>query len=271
MTSLFNYSDYKAYLNAYLKQLPKQGHGEARKIAKHLGVSSTFVSQVLSNLRDLNLEHTELLSEYLGLSALEGDYLFHLVLFERAGSVRLKRYLEKKIKALREQSLQLMNRLDVKKILSDADKAIFYSSAIYSAIHLYSSTGKNGRSLEEIMNRFELTRARATEVLRFLKDCGLILESEKKFQMSTQSTYLSQDSPHLIKHHSNWRIKAIQTAEVLDSKELMYTGQVSLSEKDFEILREDMASLIKRFLERVHASPAEEIACLNIDWFWVRK
>ena len=72
-----------------------------------------------------------------------------------------------------------------------------------------------------------------------------------------------------MKHHANWRIKAIEASEMLEEEELMYTAQVSLSKKDFAILREEMATFIKTFLDRVHASPAEEIACFNLDWFWI--
>ena len=88
--------------------------------------------------------------------------------------------------------------------------------------------------------------------------------------MGVQSTHVERGSPHLLKHHSNWRIKAIQASEKLSAQELMYSGQVSLSEKDFVILRTEMTKFIETFLKTVHESPAEEIACLNLDWFWIR-
>lgn len=66
-------------------------------------------------------------------------------------------------------------------------------------------------------------------------------------------------------------MKAISRGEELSESELMFTGPVSLSKKDFEILREETIAFIKSFLDRVHASPAEEIACLNLDFFWIKK
>ena len=82
---------------------------------------------------------------------------------------------------------------------------------------------------------------------------------------------IQRDSPHLLRHHSNWRIRAIQQSENLSAQELMYTAGVSLSKQDFNLLREEMVGFIKRFLSQVHASPAEEIACLNLDFFWIKK
>lgn len=49
----------------------------------------------------------------------------------------------------------------------------------------------------------------------------------------------------------------------------MYTVQVSLSREDFSQLRESMVRFIKEFLKTVHASPAEEIANFNLDFFWI--
>ena len=82
---------------------------------------------------------------------------------------------------------------------------------------------------------------------------------------------LEKGSTHLIRHQTDWRIKSIQAGEDLSEKELMFTCPVSLSKKDFEKLREEIVQFIKKFLDTVHQSPAEEIACLNMDWFWIRK
>jgi len=268
---IFEFGNYQKYLQEYLKRLPNQGHGEALKLAKYLGVSSTFVSHVLSGVRMLTPEQGELLSEYLGHSELEADYFFYLIQLERAGTQRLKKYCNLKLSEIKSKSLKLVNRVKAKRLLSDEEKSIFYSSPLYSAVHLYTSTGKGGRSLEEIMTRFELTRARASDIIRFLKDAGIVSEDEGKFHMGTQSTHVPQGSPHLLKHHANWRIKAIQASENLTENELMYTAQVSLSAKDFESIREDLAQTIKKILDKVHTSPADEIACFNLDWIWIKK
>ncbi len=55
---------------------------------------------------------------------------------------------------------------------------------------------------------------------------------------------------------------------ILDS-EIMYTGQVSLSKKDFVKIRDQLGELLKSAMAIVKDSPADEIACLNIDWFWL--
>lgn len=268
---IFEFVNPTKYLKAYIAKLPKHGHGEARRMADHLGVSSTYISLVLSEQKQLSPEQAELLNEYLGHSELEAEYFFYLVQQDRAGTLKLKKFCQQKLDQLKTRSLQLSNRVLAKHEISEEEKSIFYSHPIYSAVHLYTSIGTKGKTQEEIANRFSLAKAKTSKILEFLFSAGLIIEKDGRYSMSTQSTHLESASPYLHKHHSNWRLRAIGASEELSDKELMYTVNVSLSEKDFESLREEMVDFIKKFLKQVHESPAEEIACLNLDWFWIRK
>lgn len=76
--------------------------------------------------------------------------------------------------------------------------------------------------------------------------------------------------PFYLNIHTSWRLRAIQAAENLDEGELIYTANVALSEVDFQSLREEMVVFIKHFIKQVEPSPSENIACFNLDWFWIR-
>lgn len=269
--SIFNFKETSAFLKNYIANLPKKGRGEASRIANHLRVSTTLVSQILSGSKTLTPEQTQDLISYLGLANLESDYLTFMVQKERAGSSDLKKYWDQKLNHLREQSLKLSNRVKADKELSDDERSTFYSSPVYSAVRLFTSTGSKGKTLNEICERFELIRAHATQILKFLVETNLCTEKDNHYFMGVQKTHLGKNSPHVLKHHSNWRTRATIYSETLTDEELMYTAPVSLSKKDFEHLREEMVEFIKKFLKTVHDSPAEEVACFNLDFFWVRK
>jgi uncharacterized protein (TIGR02147 family) len=269
--AILNYKQSSAFLKAYIQELPRKGRGEASRIAARLGVSTTLVSQVLAGKKTFTPEQTRHLAEHLGLHGLEADYLMFLVQFERAGSADLKKYWQEKLDSIRKQSLKVADRLTVTRALTDQERAVFYSSPLYTAVRLFTSVGERGQSQSEIETRFELSRSRAAEILRFLVETGLCREEKGRFHMGTQSTHLEQGSPHLLRHHANWRVRAIRDSEDLTEQELMFTSPVSLSREDFAALREEMVGFIKRFLAKVHESPAEEVACLNLDFFWVRK
>ena len=216
-------------------------------------------------------EQVQLFIDYVGLTGLEADYMTYLVQYERSGSHQLKKVWESKLDEIRSQSLLISRRVKTDQVLSETDKVTFYSSPLYSAIRLFVSTGENGKSIHEICERFDISRARASDMLSFLVAKGLCTNTEGRYLMGAQKTHLAHGSPHLLRHHSNWRLRAIQHSEGLSDSELMYTAPVSLSDADFRLLREEMVSFIDKFLERVHASPAEDIACFNLDFFKIKK
>jgi uncharacterized protein (TIGR02147 family) len=269
--SIFEFKDYRTYLRSYIRHLPRKGRGELSKIAKHLRINTTLLSQIMSSGREFSPEQALSLSEYLAHTEIETDYFALLVQHQRAGNSRLKKYLEKKLELMREEALKLSKRISHEKKLSDHERAIFYSSWIFSAIHLFTSTSQKGVTLDEIVARFSLPRNKAVDVMQFLLSSGLCIEKSGHYSMGVQSTFVERGSPYLLKHHSNWRLKAIQKSENLTERELQYSGQFSLSHRDFEALREKLADFLKTANELVKDSPAEEIASLNIDWFWIDK
>jgi uncharacterized protein (TIGR02147 family) len=268
---IFEFDDYRGFLKGYIAHRPKRGFGESKKMATHLAVSSTFFSQVLSGLKQFSLEQAAALSEYMGLTELESEYFYYLVSLDRAGTVKLKAFCRRKLSQIKDASLNLSKRVEFKKALSDEEKSVFYSNPLYSAVSLFTSTKDMGVTLDEIEERFEITRDKSSMMMAFFLETGLCVENNGRFRMGTQSTHVDSGSPHLAKHHANWRLRAIQAAENLDEKELMYTVNVSLSKADFEKLREEMVQYIQKFLETIYPSPAEDIACFNLDWFWIRK
>ena len=269
--NIFDAKSYRAYLTAKIRQLPKAGRGEAQRIAESLGVSSTLISQVLSGDRVLSLEQAEALCEYWALLPIERDYFLLLVQFERAGTQSLKAYFKTKLETIRSDSLVLANRIHTKKTLSETDKAIFYSSALYSAVRLFTSTSPDGKTLGEIASRFEISKRKASELLAFLEASSLVIVEGGRYKMGAQSTHLENRSPHVTKHHANWRVRGMSYADVLSDGELMFTSPVSLSVEDFGRLREKMVVFINEFLATTRESPAEEVACFCLDFFWVRK
>ncbi|WP_157684590.1 TIGR02147 family protein [Bdellovibrio bacteriovorus] len=269
--NIFMYDDIRVYLQEKIAKLPNRGRGEVGKIAKHIGVHSTYMSLVMNGSRHLSQEQAFDLADYLQLTEMETDYFCLLVQWDRAGTQNLKKHLKQKLSKLREDSLNLSKRLKHDKKLSDQEKAVFYSSWIYSAVRLFASTNDKGVSLEALQENFDIPRKKLIEVLEFLVSSGLLILEKNLYRLGTQQTFLEKGSPFLSKHHANWRIKALQQSENISEDELMFTSPFSISEKDFLLLREELAEWLKKFSGIVRDSPAEEVACLNIDFFRVQK
>lgn len=265
---IFRFNSYKHFLKDYLKQLPKHGRGEVRRWAEAIDVSPSFLSQVISGPRDLGFEQAKKLANYLSLSFQETDYFLILVLIDRAGTQDLKQFYIQKRESMQIEADQVAQHMPQDHKLTDADRATFYSSPLFSQVHLLTSLG-DGLSVDQIAARIGHSRERAQEICKFLLQTGLIVARGHLYQMHAHTTHIEKGSPYLINHHRNWRIAAIQKAEKLLDEELMYTGNFSVSKKDFKLLRAKMLETIKEFSKVVSESDAEEVANLNLDLFWV--
>jgi hypothetical protein len=268
--NVFQKGDIKSVIKGFISEKPRNGRGEISRIAQHLNVSPTLISHVLTGQKTLTTDQGQSILSYLGLAGLEADYFMFLLQLERAGTQDAQKYWKMKLDEIKASSLKLTHRLQSDKKLSEEERAIFYSSPLYMMVRLYTSVGEKGKSALEIAQRFELTTLRCAEVLRFLVSGGFCDERNGRYSMSAQTMHLEKTSPHLLRFQTDWRMRALQRGETLSESELMFTAPVSLSKKDFDLLREETILFIKSFLKTVHASPAEEIACLNIDFFWIK-
>ena len=263
--NVFEFDQYPEFLRSYIRELPKRGHGEVSRIAQFLGVHTTLVSQVLRGHKDFTLDQMHAVTEYLALSELEADYMLLMLQINRAGNQRYKSYLRKKQKRMQEESLQLVKRLRRDRILSETEKAIFYSSWQYSAV-LLSTSIKGLQDPDSISAYLSLPRERVIDVLKFLVDCGLVVSEGGSFHLGPQVTHLEKDSPFVARNHLNWRLRAQNRADNLTNSELMFTAPISLSRQDYQVVREKIIELIQQISKVVKESDAEELAYLNIDW-----
>jgi uncharacterized protein (TIGR02147 family) len=268
--SIFEFSDYRLYLKSRIRAFPKKGRGKLLELAHALGAHPSVLSQIFSGSRNFTEEHSLEVCEFLGLSSAESTYFRLMVRLADASTRKLKTVLQAELNEARQKATVLSKRVQPVRALTTAETALFYSSWLYSACRLFCSTSPGGRTPEEVAVRFGVSRRRALEILEFLLQHGLCIFESDHYKMGPQSTWVEQGSPFLIKHHTNWRLKCLQYAEEIKPEELQFTGVISISRGDFKKVREKLAHFLQEFSETVRESPAEELACLNIDFLRVR-
>ncbi len=267
---IFDYQNYRDCLKDLLSQTNKDGSkGVLTALAKAINVHSSLLSMILSGKRDLSAEQAFDVCQYFELTPLESDYFTLLVQQERAGTKRLKVHLKKKLMQLQQQSKLLKSKVSDLRNLTNEEQSVFYSSWLYSAIHLYCGISANGKSLAEISYEFKRPRAKVTEILEFLCRTQLLKEEHGLYVVTEKSTALGLDSPHLVRHHQNWRNRSLLRIDDLTENELMVTAPFSISRGDFMKIRELMMETVKKSTKIIHASQEELLACLNIDLFYV--
>ncbi len=269
MKSIFDYESYRRYLLDRLKDLPKQGYGYSRKLAEHLRVHSTFVSQVLKNQKELSVDQGILVAEFFALGDLETQFFVSLVQWERASNPASRDFFKRQLTDLRNKSNEVKNRITFTTQLSKDQQATFYSHWTYPAIRQLSAIAEF-QSLGALAKHLETSPAQLREVIEFLLQTGLCKDEGGKIKIGPASTYLEASSHWARVHHVAWRQKAIQNLQALKpsrGSELHYTSPLTLSEKDTLVVREKILEFIQRVNAVVDPSPSESAHCLSVDWF----
>ncbi|MEK6773601.1 MAG: TIGR02147 family protein [Bdellovibrionota bacterium] len=264
--NIFEFSDYRHYLNAWLKESKEKKLFNLTRLAKVAEVHPTFLSHILAGTKHLSLEQATLISDHIGHTKLEQDYFIIIINLDRAGNESLRKYWREKKSQLESQKNKLGERFDKHRQLTQDERAEFYSSWIYVAVWV--STSIDGKqSLSQIVERFKITRERAEDILIFLTKAGLCLEKGGFYSLNELHVHVPNESLFVVKHHMNWRMKAIQKMDTRTADELFFTSPMSIAKNDFDLIREKITKMVKEIVEVAKKSSAEEVVCLNIDFF----
>ncbi len=267
--NLFEFEDYKKWVNTRIQGLPKAGRGQYKRIAEHLSVNATIVTQVFNGERDLTPEQAVLLADYFALSKIETRFLLLLVNFSRAGSHLYRKNLSEEILELREQAREIKNRVQQDHFLTDEAKSILYSNWYYLAIWSLTAI-PDFQNLDAIIERLKINKKKAREAIEFLKKYALVIEDENgRLKNGPTLVHLESTSPQIPRHHQSWRLQAFRHYENPQATDAFYSAPVTLSEKDANLIRENLLKFISSSVDTIKDSPSEKLYCLCLDWFEV--
>jgi uncharacterized protein (TIGR02147 family) len=265
--NIFEFKDYRKFLISWLLLEKKQGRLNASSLAEKIRVHPTFISQVLKGNKDLSSEQWISVCELMNLTEIETDYLHFLLHLNRAGTKEARAFYQRKLDEILSRRLQLQARMKDHKQLTDQERAVFYSSWIYSAMRLYCACA-DGQTLEQLAKKFQISKDKTEEITGFLCTTGLCRFENGKFHLGDQHVHVPANSPFVIRHHTNWRLRAINSLENTTAEEINFTAPMSISRKDFPVIREKIVKLIQETVEVAKASEAQDLATLTIDFFW---
>lgn len=263
---VFEFRDYKRFLNEWIQQQPKSGRGQIRRMADHLRVSSTLLSQVLKDEKHFSLETAAELTDYIGLNDKESEFFLLLIEHQRAGAFKLKQILSKKLDREQQAGSQLQNRLKKDRQLTDEEKMQFYSSWMYSGVRLLSAIPEFNNA-KIISERLNVPLSLINSVIQFLLENNLCVIKDSKLTYGTYSTHIGKDSPFVVKHHQNWRLKGFQSMELRRDEDLFFTQPMALSYEAAEKIRLMLPGIIEELHAIAGPSESETVRCINLDWF----
>lgn len=263
--SIFEFRDYKSLLREYAG--PKSSkRGRKSALARAIGCQATYISQVLHGKAQLSLEQAERLCEFFGFNNEERQFLLTLVQMERAGTPSLRNHFKKEMNELLERRMILTKRLGPKTLITEEGRSRYYSSWIYSAVHI-ALTIPELQSREALTDFFQLPIRRINEVLDFLCSIGLAEPLGAGFRAGISQVRLGNDSHHIIKHHSNWRTQALHSLERERPTDLHYSAVVSLSHSDVLKIKNILLEALATTQAIVQAADEETLCGVVVDFF----
>jgi uncharacterized protein (TIGR02147 family) len=265
--SLYDYKDYKKYLNDFIRSQNSGGHGFRTRLASALGCHITYVSQVLNKDAHFSLEQSDQLNSFLGHTKDEAHYFLLLVQLERAGTVSLKSKFQDQINMVLEKRLILKDRVDIKKALSPIDQTQYYSAWHYAAVHIL-VTIPEFQTKDAIGERLGISIEKVSAILEFLTSIGLVMLQYGRYKNGVNRIFLGNDSLMISKHHTNWRMKAIESLDRESAEDVHFSTVVSFAHEDTHRIKEYLIKSIEGAREIVRNSKKEEeMHCFSLDFF----
>jgi uncharacterized protein (TIGR02147 family) len=265
--SLFEFSNYKEYLKHAL-QTVGEGRGSRSRLAKFLKCQTAHISQVLKGKTDFSLEHAVRINTFLEHTEQEGHYFMLLLQKEKAGTKALADYYEMQAKGILVTRENLRGQNPALTGLSVEDQSRYYSAWYFAAIHiLLSIPGFQTRAA--IADHLQLAPQLVSDVLDFLVSVDLAVEAGNKIRIGSSQIQLNDDSPLLSKHHTNWRMRSIQSLDAPSASDLHYSLVVTLSTKDVQKIRTLMLEVIERSEPILQESDEEQAFCMALDFFQI--
>lgn len=246
----------------------KRRTGLRKQLSTAMGCQATYLSQVLKGKANLSLEQALNLAKHLGWSESITDFFLLLVQKSRAGTRGLENHFHEKIQVFRAQRTKIENRVANNRSLSGDQKNQYYSSWLYSAIHIALSIPQL-QSEEAILSHFCAPAGEIRKILNFLETTNLLKREGSKISIGPTHIHLGKDSDLLNKHLTHWRIRAINSIDTQLKEEVHYSVVMSLSKADVLKCQEIMIQAIEKCNSIVSKSPEETLYCQNIDFFKV--
>jgi uncharacterized protein (TIGR02147 family) len=264
--NVFAFEDYREFLKAYLKFDDDRNPGARKRLQISTGISSSLLTQIFSEKKQLSREQAIEVASHIELLEKETDYFLLMVDHSHAGTPKLRQRISAKMLVLKKESEQIASKVNAALVLNDEQKTIYYSSWIYTAVRNLVPTGQC-QSIHEFAEKLHVPRSKAEGAIEFLLQLGLIKKVEKGFEYRAGHTHLTADHPMILRHHQNWRQRAIQRMDHYTDEHMHYTCPMSVSKEGAKIIKARLIEEIKNLNKSLSSDHPEVAYCLNIDFF----
>lgn len=266
--NIFDFVDYKKFLAAIFKH-NSNIRGLYKLMANASNCQPSYLSQVMRKGSKIQLTPDQAMgvSQFLLLAPKERDFFLLLVDYERASSQDLKKLLLSKIKSIQKNSLDIGNILERPKLEDQEALVKFYSSWIYSYIHILTSIPEF-QSTDSISKKINLPIETTLRLLSDLENMQLVTRDNAAWKHSGKQLHIDAKSTLVGNHHNNWRQQALLDAQLNNSLETVhFSGVYSISKSDYSKIKSQLLECLKNINDSALSSGTEEVIVFCCDLF----
>lgn len=106
MKAIYEYLNYKDYLNDRIQDCPNGGRGVSSRLSKFIGVSAVMVSQVLKGNRSFSRDKIYLTTMFFKLNPLETEYILYLFDLNQSKTLEHVNYLHRRLEMVRSKIVE---------------------------------------------------------------------------------------------------------------------------------------------------------------------
>ncbi len=260
-----NYRDLvDQYLGHRNKRRPR---GAVQALAKAVGCHSTFIAQVLKERAQFSAEQGFEVCQFFQFNPDQQDYFLLLLARDRAANLKLKYYYQKKLDNLLEQQRDLKPAESSGLNTSGAYEAEYFGNWAYQTVHALTQITRT-QTIAAIAKVVKLSHEDVKDVLKRLEIMGLVKYEKSTWQSTLNSLHLAKESRFIRQLHTTWKAKLIsdiQTGAI--SEGTRFSGLVTVTEKDYQRIRNILVAAIGTIRKTVEASTSEEACILSIDCY----
>lgn len=260
---IFEQNNYKGYLKDRLA-----GKGSKGAFSRAVGCQSSFLSQVLGGKPDLSLEQGALANDFFGHNEAEARHFILLLQLGRASSKRLREYFQAEINQSLGERQKISKRILSNGQVGEADRATYYSSWTYGAVHVLTSI-ESSDQMSFLADKSGMKTEELLRVLDFLVQAELVVFADGKYRPTKNRIHMPHSSPTVLNHHRNARLRAMEEMKLAGEKSLNFSMLMAISQADGAKIREMILGFIESTDRVVSASPEERAFQLNLDFFEV--
>lgn len=264
--SVFSFSNYKKFLQMRLRD----SWGLITKVAESAGCQRAYLSRVLSENENIHLtpDHAYGIAKHFEMSPSESEYFMTLVEFARASSGSYRDFVERKLIYLSREHENLKRQKGRERLEDSEVQAQYYSAWHWSAIHVLVSIPQY-QYAETIAAKLNLPISTVHNCLQDLAKNGFVRFDNGRWVHASGNLHLTKNSPFITYHHNNWRVRAVQDAQLKNNENIHLTIVQAMSRTAVSEIKQLIFDFIRESSHVSSPSQSEEIMCTNLDFFSV--